>query len=82
MLRLGLDIGGTKIEAPYLFSDRCITPIVPARHGDSSGVRGAAWLPAKRRRRSHHMGTLIPSAQGGYRPSCVIAIAPYCRCQP
>ena len=31
---------------PYLFSDRCITPIVPARHGDSSGVRGAAWLPS------------------------------------
>jgi fructokinase len=30
---------------PYLFSDGCITPIVPACHGDSSGVRGAAWLP-------------------------------------
>jgi fructokinase len=27
-----------------VFSDVCDTPIVPARHGDSSGVRGAAWL--------------------------------------
>jgi fructokinase len=28
----------------YAFSDRIDTPIVPAKHGDSSGVRGAAWL--------------------------------------
>jgi len=28
----------------YVFSDTVSTPIVPARHGDSSGVRGAAWL--------------------------------------
>jgi fructokinase len=26
------------------FSDGVDTPIVRARHGDSSGVRGAAWL--------------------------------------
>ncbi|MNP28310.1 Fructokinase [compost metagenome] len=31
---------------PYLFSEWCLTPIVPARYGDSSGVRGAAWLPS------------------------------------
>ncbi|MCH7370139.1 MULTISPECIES: ROK family protein [Aeromonas] len=31
---------------PYLFSDRCITRLLPARYGDSSGVRGAAWLPS------------------------------------
>lgn len=31
---------------PYLFTDSCRTRLVPARHGDSSGVRGAAWLPA------------------------------------
>ena len=30
---------------PYIFSDRCNTRIVKAKHGDSSGVRGAAWLP-------------------------------------
>lgn len=30
--------------ATYVFSDRCTTPIVMNRHGDSSGVRGAAWL--------------------------------------
>ncbi|MCZ8316048.1 ROK family protein [Phreatobacter sp.] len=29
---------------PYVFSDDCTTPIVKARYGDSSGVRGAAWL--------------------------------------
>ena len=27
-----------------LFSDTFDTPIRPALHGDSSGVRGAAWL--------------------------------------
>lgn len=30
--------------APHVFSDTCLTPIVPPTHGDSSGVRGAAWL--------------------------------------
>lgn len=30
--------------ARYLFSDRFATPIRPAKFGDSSGVRGAAWL--------------------------------------
>jgi fructokinase len=30
--------------APYVFSDRVSTRLVRARHGDSSGVRGAAWL--------------------------------------
>ena len=28
----------------YVFSDVCTTPVVAAKHGDSSGVRGAAWL--------------------------------------
>jgi fructokinase len=28
----------------HVFSDCCSTPIRPALHGDSSGVRGAAWL--------------------------------------
>lgn len=28
----------------YVFSDRVHTRLVPPRHGDSSGVRGAAWL--------------------------------------
>jgi fructokinase len=28
----------------WCFSDTLTTPIRPARHGDSSGVRGAAWL--------------------------------------
>jgi predicted NBD/HSP70 family sugar kinase len=28
----------------YVFSDIVTTPVVRNRHGDSSGVRGAAWL--------------------------------------
>ena len=32
------------LVAPFVFSDSADTPIVPPRHGDSSGVRGAAWL--------------------------------------
>ncbi|TCW32726.1 fructokinase [Gulbenkiania mobilis] len=30
--------------APHVFSDTVLTRIVPPLHGDSSGVRGAAWL--------------------------------------
>jgi fructokinase len=30
--------------AEYVFSDICTTPVLKNRHGDSSGVRGAAWL--------------------------------------
>ncbi len=34
----------------YVFSDQVATRLVPPKHGDSSGVRGAAWLwePARR----------------------------------
>lgn len=32
----------------YVFSDVCDTPCVRNKHGDSSGVRGAAWLWPKR----------------------------------
>jgi fructokinase len=34
----------TPIVARHAFSDSFATRIVPALHGDSSGVRGAAWL--------------------------------------
>ena len=30
--------------APYVFSERVLTRFLPPQHGDSSGVRGAAWL--------------------------------------
>jgi len=33
-----------QLWAPYVFSDRIETRLVRAQHGDSSGVRGAAWL--------------------------------------
>ncbi|HTW27097.1 MAG TPA: ROK family protein [Acetobacteraceae bacterium] len=33
-----------KLLPRYVFSDFVRTPIVPNKHGDSSGVRGAAWL--------------------------------------
>jgi fructokinase len=28
----------------YVFSDQVATRLLPAMHGDSTGVRGAAWL--------------------------------------
>lgn len=34
--------------AQFVFSDQVETSLVPAAHGDSSGVRGAAWLWAAR----------------------------------
>lgn len=33
-----------RIWTRFVFSDRVDTKLVPPRHGDSSGVRGAAWL--------------------------------------
>jgi fructokinase len=33
-----------RLWAPYVFSDRVATRLLPPLHGDSSGVRGAAWL--------------------------------------
>ncbi|MGE3958648.1 MAG: ROK family protein [Vicinamibacterales bacterium] len=33
-----------RIWGRWVFSDRVDTRLVPPRHGDSSGVRGAAWL--------------------------------------
>lgn len=33
-----------KIWDEYVFSDHISTKLVPPKHGDSSGVRGAAWL--------------------------------------
>jgi len=40
----------------WVFSDRVDTRLVPAKHGDASGVRGAAWLWA-----GHKSGSLPPS---------------------
>ena len=33
-----------RLWSRYVFSDRVDTKLLPPRHGDSSGVRGAAWL--------------------------------------
>jgi fructokinase len=33
-----------RLLGAYVFSDRCDTPMLKNRHGDASGVRGAAWL--------------------------------------
>lgn len=33
-----------RLWRPWVFSDRIDTRLAPARHGDASGVRGAAWL--------------------------------------
>jgi fructokinase len=40
--------GVEKVMRQYVFGNECDTPILRNVHGDSSGVRGAAWLwPAK-----------------------------------
>jgi fructokinase len=36
--------GLPKLIARHVFSDIATTPVLRAKHGDSSGVRGAAWL--------------------------------------
>ena len=28
----------------FVLGKECATPVRPAQHGDSSGIRGAAWL--------------------------------------
>jgi len=33
-----------RLWSPHVFSDSVETQLVPAIYGDSSGVRGAAWL--------------------------------------
>jgi fructokinase len=33
-----------RLWAQWIFSDRIVTRLLPPLHGDSSGVRGAAWL--------------------------------------
>lgn len=33
-----------RLWGPYVFSDTVVTKLLPPKHGDSSGVRGAAWL--------------------------------------
>ena len=37
--------------SPFVFTDKTVARVVKNRHGDASGVRGAAWLwsgPASR----------------------------------
>jgi fructokinase len=40
----GLSFSVMKLWKEFVFSDSVTTTIVPAMHGDASGVRGAAWL--------------------------------------
>jgi predicted NBD/HSP70 family sugar kinase len=40
----------------FIFSDRVDTRLVRARHGDSSGVRGAAWLWSLEEARAQNPG--------------------------
>ena len=35
---------GAEAVGEFVFSDAVVTKLVRAVHGDSSGVRGAAWL--------------------------------------
>jgi fructokinase len=50
---------------PFVFSDRVVTTIVPPRHGDSSGVRGAAWLWSLEEARAVTAAAPGPRAGGG-----------------
>jgi fructokinase len=45
--------------AQWVFSDRVDTRIVPARFGDASGVRGAAWLWERPETRADPAGMLL-----------------------
>ena len=36
-----------KLWSRWVFSDAVVTRLLPAKHGDASGVRGAAWLWGK-----------------------------------
>jgi predicted NBD/HSP70 family sugar kinase len=47
-MRIGIDLSGTKIEGIALD-----TRLVRAAHGDSSGVRGAAWLWERQSKRDN-----------------------------
>ena len=40
----GLPEAAAALLPRWVFSDSVVTPVVRHRHGDSSGVRGAAWL--------------------------------------
>ncbi|MCH2041478.1 MAG: ROK family protein [Saccharospirillaceae bacterium] len=40
-----------QIWGEFVFSDTVVTPLLKARYGDSSGVRGAAWLGAEIKKR-------------------------------
>lgn len=43
--RIGIDLGGTKTEALAIRRRASGSALLlPPKHGDSSGVRGAAWL--------------------------------------
>ncbi len=42
-----------RLWGPHVFSDTVRTRLLPNRHGDSSGVRGAAWLWPQESRRDH-----------------------------
>jgi fructokinase len=47
-----------KLLPAFVFSDRVDTALLPPKHGDSSGVRGAAWLwsiEESTRQQPHHL---------------------------
>ena len=57
------NIGALYAEVPkrwttWVFSDRVDTRLLKPRHGDSSGVRGAAWLGAGRLAPAGHAGDI------------------------
>jgi len=71
MSNLGrLYVNVPRLWAKYAFSDRVDTPLRPPRHGDSSGVRGAArlWPPDSLSRRSGGPASRRRGSREGPRP--------------
>ena len=44
-----------KLWGNYVYADKVLTELKPPRHGDSSGVRGAAWLWPKEKSPAPHL---------------------------
>ena len=60
----------------YVFSDFVQTPIVRNKHGDSSGVRGAAWLwPRRPERCPRFAATVWPRSMATAAVRCARAAA-------
>ncbi len=54
-----------RLWGDWVFSDSCATPLRQNRHGDSSGVRGAAWLWPPEAERGNKINAEDAEGRGG-----------------